>query len=327
MFDLRLDEIVEWVRSKNLSSVAIQMPEGLKIRALEIADHISSNAGVPVTILGASCYGACDVHVDYEDIADGLIHFGHSHMPSIPKDERILFIEATAKLEVEDGILRIVDSLPDRIGLLATVQYIETLDEAKTVLESCGKKAIIGKGDIHLKYNGQVLGCNCSAAESVVDEVDCFLFIGEGDFHPLTAALGIKKELFIFNPLTYELRSVNEVKDRIMRKRFAAIESSRSAESFLIILSEKAGQRRDAVADDLLKKVNAAGKKAYKVFMNDISPESLTAYNVDAYINTACPRLTMDESARFEKPILTPLEAEIALGLKKWEDYEFDAIR
>ncbi|MCL2785733.1 MAG: diphthamide biosynthesis enzyme Dph2 [Methanomassiliicoccaceae archaeon] len=327
MFDLRLDEIVEWIRGKGLSSVAVQLPEGLKVRALEIADHIFSKAGVPVTILGDPCYGSCDVRGSHRKIADGLVHFGHAHMPSVPVDENVLFIEATVDVDVDEGISRIAPSLPERIGLLATVQYIGALNDAKRSLEARGKKVVIGKGDPRLKYDGQVLGCNYSAAESVADEVDCFLFIGEGEFHPLAAALGIKKELFMFNPLTYELRAVTESRDRIMRKRFATIEKAKQADSFLVIECMKPGQRRTAVADDMMRKIIAAGKKAYKLSLYDVTPEWLLAYRVDAYVSTACPRLAMDESARFEKPILTPPEAEIVLGIREWEDYRFDAIR
>jgi 2-(3-amino-3-carboxypropyl)histidine synthase len=327
MFDLRLDDIVEWIRSKGLRSVAIQLPEGLKIRAMTIADHISSNTGVPVTILGDPCFGACDVRGNHKLIAEGLIHFGHSYMPSMPMDDNILFIEAMVKVEVDEGIAKVAGSLPDRIGLLSTVQYINTLKDAKRYLEGLGKKVVIGKGDSRLRYDGQVLGCNCSAAESVVNEVDCFLFIGEGEFHPLAAALGIKKDLFTFNPLTHEMRKVNESRDRIMRKRFATIEKARTAESFLVIVCMKHGQRRDAVADDIIGKLVAAGKKAYKMSIFDITPESLLAFSVDAYVSTACPRLAMDEYARFEKPMLTPSETEMVLNLRKWDDYEFDAIR
>jgi diphthamide biosynthesis enzyme Dph1/Dph2-like protein len=35
-----MDDVAEWIKSKGLSSVAIQMPEGLKIRATEIADEL-----------------------------------------------------------------------------------------------------------------------------------------------------------------------------------------------------------------------------------------------------------------------------------------------
>ena len=46
----------------------------------------------------------------------------------------------------------------------------------------------------------------------------------------------------------------------------------------------------------------------------------------DAYVNTACPRLALDDQSRFPVPLLSPAEFEIALGLRKWEDYEIDEI-
>ena len=195
------------------------------------------------------------------------------------------------------------------------------------MIEAHGKKAVIAEGDRRTCYPGQVLGCDCSSAENASEDVDMFLFIGEGDFHPLAAAFGIGKEIRVLNPITGELRSVDEVRDRILRKRFAAIERARSAESFLVIVCSKIGQRRDKVADDIIAKIKAAGKKAYKAYMNELSPQNLLAYRVDAFISTACPRLAMDDSSRYDKPILTPTEAEVSLGIREWDDYAFDVIR
>ncbi|MDR2866358.1 MAG: diphthamide biosynthesis enzyme Dph2 [Methanomassiliicoccaceae archaeon] len=326
MLDLHLDDITEWVRLRKLSSVAVQLPEGLKIRATEIADHLSSKADVSVIILGDPCYGACDLNINYKKVAEGLVHIGHSPMPSLTQDDNILFIERLSHTEIREGMAKIADLLPERIGLLSTVQYVSTFSDAKEVLESFGKKVFIGNGDGRIKYAGQVLGCNCSAATAIADRVDCFLYIGEGEFHPLAAAFGVGKEIMVFDPLTYELRSVNETRDRLLRRRFAMIESAKEAASFLIIVSSKVGQRRDAVADDLIKKITSKGKKAYKVMIEEINPDALLAYRVDAYISTACPRLAMDDSVRYGKPMLTPPEAEAALGMREWDNYVFDSI-
>jgi 2-(3-amino-3-carboxypropyl)histidine synthase len=326
MFDLRLDSVAEWIRRKRFSSVAIQMPEGLRMNAIDIANAISSKTGVNVLIIGDPCYGACDVHVKYNEFADGLIHFGHSPMSSVTDDDNILFVEAAVNIDIKDGIAKIASSLPERIGLIASVQYINALKDAKDVLESMGKKAVTGKGDTRLRYEGQILGCNCSSAESIAKDVDILLYIGEGSFHPLAAALGTGTEVMRYDPVTSKLDPMNEVRDRIMRKRFATIENAKSANSFLIIISAKAGQRRDAVADEITKKIISEGRKAFKVVMNEITPDALISYKVDAYVSTACPRLAIDDSVRYGKPMLTPQEAEIAIGMCEWDDYEFDAI-
>ena len=41
MFDLKLDYIAAWISNGGYSSVALQLPEGLKIRATEIVDYLS----------------------------------------------------------------------------------------------------------------------------------------------------------------------------------------------------------------------------------------------------------------------------------------------
>ena len=82
MFDFELDRIVAWISDGGYTSVALQLPEGLKIRATEVSDYLSEKTGVDVLIIGYPCYGACDLF-DYRGIADALVHFGHSPIPSL----------------------------------------------------------------------------------------------------------------------------------------------------------------------------------------------------------------------------------------------------
>jgi 2-(3-amino-3-carboxypropyl)histidine synthase len=60
--------------------------------------------------------------------------------------------------------------------------------------------------------------------------------------------------------------------------------------------------------------------------MDLVTPEQLLAFKVDAYVNTACPRITIDDSERFHVPVLTPQEFEIVLGERKWEPFVMDEI-
>ena len=327
MFDLKLDYIAAWISNGGYTSVALQLPEGLKIRATEIIDFLSEHTSSNFIVLGDPCYGACDIFYNFRDVADALVHFGHSPIPSQGIEKDVLYIEAFYYADVTEALEKNIDFLPDRVGLLATIQYIGCLEQAKAVIESHGKKAVIAEGDRRTCYPGQVLGCDCSSAEIASADVDMFLFVGEGDFHPLAAAFGVGKEIRVLNPITGEMRSVDDVRDRILRKRFAAIERARDAESFLVIVCSKIGQRRDAVADDIIAKIKASGKRAYKAYMNELSPQGLMAYRVDAYVSTACPRLAMDDYSRYDKPILAPIEAEVSLGIRQWEDYAFDVIR
>jgi 2-(3-amino-3-carboxypropyl)histidine synthase len=326
MFELHLDSIASWIQEKGYGSVAVQLPEGVKIDALRISDFLSDNTKAEIIILGDPCYGACDLFSDYKKVADALVHFGHSPIHPQENDTDILFVEIRADPDIEDAVIAASKRLPKRVGLLATVQYIGLIPKAKCILEKMGKEVFVGEGDGRIFHPGQVLGCNFSSASSVNDKVDAFLYLGEGDFHPLAAAFGVKKEIFVLNPLSGEIRTVDEERDRLLRKRFAAIEKARTAESFLVIVCTKSGQDRSATADLLMERIKEQGKKAYKLVMNEIGPNALLPYRVDAYINTACPRIAIDDSARYSKPMLTVTEAEIVLGIREWDGYEFDSI-
>ena len=326
MFDLEIGRIINWIRDRGFSYVALQLPEGLKIRGAELSDIIARETGAGVLILGYPCYGACDLFIDYKRYADALVHFGHSPIPSMGEDRDVLFIEAHTSFDIVPAVDAIMDELPQKVGLLATVQYVDMLPAVEKEIGSSGRETVIGRGDTRIFYPGQVLGCNCSSALSVQDSVDGFLFIGEGDFHPLAAAFGVKKPLLVLNPVTGELRNIDDIRDRILRKRFAAIESARDAKDFVVIVCGKAGQNRMPLAKEICGKIRSAGRNAYLVMMDEITPSALLSFKADAYVCTGCPRVAMDDSVRYPRPVLTATEIDIALGLSKWDDYTFDSI-
>ena len=67
-------------------------------------------------------------------------------------------------------------------------------------------------------------------------------------------------------------------------------------------------------------------KKGYLPALEHIGPDLIDFYPVDAFVNTACPRIAIDDAVRYRKPLITPFELEVALG-KKWETgYMFDEI-
>ena len=326
MFDFQLDNIVAWIRDGGFSSVALQLPEGLKIRATEISDYLSEKTGADVLVIGFPCYGACDLF-NYKGKTDALVHFGHSPIPSQGDDPNILYIESRSDVTLDDSIKGSLKDLPQKVGLLATIQYLDLIPVVKGILESMGREVFVGAGDRRIAYPGQVLGCNCSSAEAVINDVDAFLFLGEGDFHPLAAAFGVKKTIFVLNPVTKELRDMSETRDRILRKRFAAIQSAKKAQTFMVIVCSKVGQDRSDEADRVIEMIRSHGLRAYKSVMEEITPISLMAYRVDAFVNTACPRVAMDDSAKYDRPMLTIPELEIVLDERTWDDYEFDQIR
>lgn len=326
MYDFHLADVASFVLRRKARLVALQLPEGLIAQARAMVEELEKSTGARFLVLADPCYGACDVNLQYKEYSDALVHFGHSEMPSLQTDEGVLFVEVTADYRVLELVPEAAKRLCDRVGLVTTAQHIDKLETVRAALEREGKQVFVGRGDGRIKHPGQVLGCNVSAASSLAERVDCYLYIGSGDFHPLAVSLGTGKPVIVLDPFIRQIRDVDELKDRTLRQRHGAIVRAAEARSYGILVSSKPGQKRLALAQELRAKLDSKGKKAVILVANNIDPDRLAGYGLDAFVSTACPRLAIDDYMRYKQPILTPKELEIVLGERKWEDYVFDSI-
>ncbi len=326
--DFEVERIIRAIKENKFKTIALQFPEGLKEHAAKVADEICKGSGCEVIISSKPCYGACDL-ADEEAAqlgCEALFHFGHSQIISRTRIP-VFYIELGSKADPIPLLSKNLDRLPKKVGLVTTVQHAHVLGKVKEFLEEKGFEVFIGKAGGRVKYDGQVLGCDFSAAKNIAKKVWCFVYIGSGNFHPLGVTLATKKKTFAFDIELNEVRDMDFLAKKIQRQRFAKIARAKDAESFGIIICEKKGQRRKDLALKLKKKVEEHGKKAYLLYAGEISPEALFSFRkLDALVNTACPRVTIDDAARYRQPMLTPVELEIALGGRKWEDYEMDEI-
>jgi len=277
----------------------LQIPDGLKRKALKIADDLGD-----VLIDCESCYGACDLAINEAKAlgCDGIIHFGHSKL--IESDLPVEYREIREKIDL---LLEKIDVKEKKIGLISTLQFIDSLDKVKDFLEKKGKIVKIGKGR---SYCGQILGCDTSSAKTIEKEVDAFLFIGSGHFHPLGLALQTDKPVYFFNIEKNKMEDLQELKEKFLKQRYATIALAKDAKTFGILVSLKPGQLNLKLAKEIKKKIEAKGKKAYILIFNEIKPEKLEGLDLDCYINTACPRIAIDNRTDFKKPILNPDEIE-----------------
>jgi 2-(3-amino-3-carboxypropyl)histidine synthase len=77
MYNLQIEKAIKEIKKQNPKTLCIQLPEGLKPKAKEIADKIEKETKAKVLIWLGSCFGACDTP-DLKDKADLLIQWGHS---------------------------------------------------------------------------------------------------------------------------------------------------------------------------------------------------------------------------------------------------------
>jgi len=318
------DRLLEVIRGRNAKTVGLQFPVGLRTKAVELAREIESRTGVRCLVSADPSFGACDVT---DMPVDLIVHLGHAPMPHL-RYKNVFFYDLPGPPLTSLAFVEAAEPmLPKRVGLVTTTQYRHWLLKIKEHLEAKGHEVRIGEPDRRVAYAGQLLGCDYHTATVIEEEVDGYLYIGTGDFHPLGVAILVDKPVIIADPERGTARDLVEVRDRILRQRHAAIARSMDAKVFGIIVSRKIGQVRMELANDLKALAEKHGRQANIFLMDLVSPEFLEGYRVDAWVNTACPRIAIEDILQYKKPMLTPQEFETVLGERDWKDYKFDEIR
>jgi len=318
------DRLLEVVRGRNAKTVGLQFPVGLRTKAVEIARDLELRSGVTCIVSADPSFGACDVS---EMPVDLIVHLGHAPMPHL-RYRNVFFYDLPGPPLTSMAFIDAAEPLlPKRVGLLTTTQFRHWLPEIMQRLEAHGHEVRIGEPDRRVAYAGQVLGCDYYAATEIAKDVDGYLYIGTGDFHPLGVAILVDKPVIIADPERGTARDLVEVRDRVLRQRHAAIARARDANVFGIIVSRKIGQERMGLATDLKALAEKHDRQANIFLMDLVSPDLLEGYRVDAWVNTACPRIAIEDVLQYKQPILTPQEFEVVLGERAWKDYLFDEIR
>ena len=335
IFDLK--ELIAWLRSNQVLTVVVQLPEGLKLAAPKLIRALETELDITIIMVADPCFGACDLITNKVEQfnTDAIVQFGHAEIPDCGQEQiPVKYIELRSRIEPTNTIKsgKLVEFVKTKfdpgstIGLLANVQYIDHLQPFKLILEENGFKVMVGIGDNRIKYPGQVLGCNFSSAKSIQDNVTGFLIIADGKFHPLGVGLATAKDVFAYDPINDAIADISTIKDELLRQRSGAIARAKACTNFGIILSTKPGQNRLRYAKEIRSKLKENAMKGTLIAMENVSPMAIDYLNYDAFINTACPRLAIDDYLQYKKPILTPIELEILIGARSWDQYMFDEI-
>jgi 2-(3-amino-3-carboxypropyl)histidine synthase len=322
LFDFEEERIRREISKHSAKRVFLQLPEGLKPEALRLSKIIDKTGAVPI-VSADPCYGACDIAIGEAESmgADLIIHFGHS---KLVKHERVptVYVEARAVVGIDEIVQ---DALPlidrwQRIGLATTVQHVQALDGTREILTRAGKTVMIGDAG-HLSYPGQVLGCDYTNAKSIAKDVDAFLFIGGGKFHALGIALSTSKPTIVADPYDQRAYSVDEEADKIRKQRWASISRAEKAKVFAVIVGLKPAQKHLELALDMKRMLEESRRTVILLAAREVTPEVLMEFpSVEAYVNTACPRISLDDTAKFKMPVLTFNETLVLIGKLTWEE-------
>ncbi|MEM3166074.1 MAG: diphthamide biosynthesis enzyme Dph2 [Candidatus Methanomethylicia archaeon] len=327
MYDFNLEALALDARVRNANRILLQFPDGLKTFALNVVDKLSKNVNAEFIISMDPCFGGCDIAIDDARRlgVDLIIHFGHSRFIDdfeIP----IIYVPVFFKTSLRDLILKFVDlwGFNKPVGLLSTVQHIPNLIEVKEILEGFGIPVFLGCKCGKLQFEGQVLGCEICGALCIVDKVDGFLVISGGDFHGLGIALSTGKPTYVLDPFRFEVRNLDKLLKKIVSIRWNNIIRARDAKVFGVFIGVKHGQCHIDLAFKVKKLLESNGRRCYLFSVRNFSEDVVAPFNdIEVFVSTACPRIAIDDSEVYGKPILTPLEVELALS----GSMNFDSIR
>lgn len=319
-------ELFAAVRGGAHRKVVLQVPAGLVRNAHDLAAQLREATGVPVVVATRPCFGACDFPSMTEAPgADAAVVLGHSPIPNVRRNRTTYFVEMRdphGDAEALAGQLE-AGGVPRCLGLVVSVQHLDLAPRLVAALQRRSFHVELGSGDRRLAYPGQALGCNYTSAESVSDRVDAFVFLGTGRFHPLGLAFAVDRPVWSLDPLQGTLDPPIDRASLIARRQLV-VAGCHDARRFGILVSSFAGQDRSPMALALQRRARERGLEAELLVFDRLDPRDLEGRDLDAYVNTACPRIALDDSASYPRPMLTPPEFLMVLGELPLAPYRFD---
>lgn len=325
-YNFEIPKSIWRIRSTNAKRVALQFPEGLLLFACTIADILERFTDADMVIMGDVTYGACCVD-DFTAKALGadlMIHYGHSCLIpiNITTGIKMLYIFVDIKIDVAhfvDTIRHNLD-LGTSLAFVSTIQFVAAIQAASRDLMKDYSVTIPQSKPLS---PGEILGCTAPR----VPGVDALIYLGDGRFH-MEAAMIANPDIPIYryDPYTKIFsREYYEV-ERMHTLRKSSIETAVKAKKFGLVLGTLGRQGSPKILDTLLAKFKEAGISTVTVLLSELYPDKIKLFeDIDAWVQVACPRLSIDWGYAFPKPILSPYEASVVLNSMEWqENYPMD---
>lgn len=306
-YNFEIHKTIWRIREIKAKRVALQLPEG-KVKAilaldkilfslflgllmfsLVISDIIERFTEADTIVMGDVTYGACCVD-DFTAKALGadlLVHYGHSCL--IPVDQtsgiKVLYVFVDIKIDALHFIESVKLNFPKqrKLALVSTIQFVATLHASAKELRDAEYDVVIPQSKP--LSPGEILGCT---APRLADE-RTLIYLGDGRFH-LEAAMISNPSLEAYKYDPYEKKFTRELYDHVemRRNRKKAIDASRGATKFGLILGTLGRQGSTKVMEHLQKRLKQHNRKAVIILLSEIFPTKLELFkDVDAFVQVS----------------------------------------
>ncbi len=331
IYELEIPRISKVIQEGSHYRILIQVPEGMLDYPLkQIIKEINDfSKELEIFVSGDPSYGVCDVATNLAKILDCtlLIHFGHTSFRFEKKIQislknlgiQLLLIPAFVNINISPFLPKLLDKLVElnwkQVILVSTAQHLNILASVESFLVSNGI-------EVRNQIERQILGCHVlNARRNKQESVDGVISLHAGTFHTNGMILILDTPIIQLDPYNGDIQYYSsEIRRQTIQKRYIEIHKSKNAKTWGIISSSKLGQFskskikniKEIMAGNNLDSITVATEKI------DFSALSNITW-VDAWVNTACPRLAFDDQFRVEKPIISYKEFLYLYNQLSWE--------
>ncbi|KAM3875501.1 2-(3-amino-3-carboxypropyl)histidine synthase subunit 1 [Diretmus argenteus] len=321
-YNFEIHKTVWRVRQANATRVALQLPEGLQMFACVIADIIERFTEADTIVMGDVTYGACCVD-DFTARAlgaDFMVHYGHSCL--IPIDStagiKMLYVFVDIQMDNAHFLDTVKFNFPagHSLALVGTIQFVAALQAVSAALRPEYEVLV---PQCRPLSPGEILGCTSPRLDR---NVNAIIYLGDGRFH-LESIMIANPDIPAYRYDPYSKVFSREYYDHkaMQALRLQAIDKARSAQRWGLILGTLGRQGSPKVLEHLESRFKSLGKSYTRVLLSEIFPSKLDLIaDVDAWVQIACPRLSIDWGTAFSKPLLSPYEAAVALQQVGWQE-------
>ncbi|KAG9317254.1 diphthamide synthesis protein [Chiua virens] len=246
---------------------------------------------------------------------------------------------------------RMSPEVPTRLALVSTIQFVSALQKLKEdlALGHGGHEESsfwTGRYDATIPRSkplspGEILGCTAP----ILDEVDALLYLGDGRFHLESIMIANPTvPAFRYDPYSKKLTREHYNHPEMRRIRHQAVQSARESIASLpesldstdqdpvaklsppmqhpttwgVVLGTlgRQGSFRQLKAITHQLSLSRAPVPYVPILLSELSPARLSLFDphISIFVQTSCPRLSIDWGYAFTRPLLSPYETNVALG-------------
>lgn len=274
-------------------------------------------------ILADTSYGACCVdeiaaeHVD----ADVVVHYGRSCL-SLTARLPVIYVFTKRPLQHTRVIEAFENALPQRdkkVVLLADVIYSDHIPAIAERLRASGYTSIFAPSIVHDPSSplpNRTIPPSVLSGKESLSEYSLFHISDPPPALLLTLSSRLKS-MYIYPTTTNSSDIPNALEanaSKSLRRRYGLITSLTTCSIFGILVNTLSVKNYLSTVTKIQAQIAAAGKKSYTFVVGKVNAAKVANFSeVGGWVVVGCWESSLIESTDFYKPIITPLELELAL--------------